>query len=127
MDRGAVRAAQQHGRGRDHDGGGRILHTVRRSLALPPEAGKRLGDEARSVGQGCPGAPPPLVPLGFCLLWKVESGCCQVKNFNESIFLLVLPALMPSHLNAKGACRGESGLLGGSRRHGRFSKAHHGL
>lgn len=73
------------------------------------------------------GAPAPLVPLGIRLLWKMESGHCQVESFNKSIFLLMLPALVPSHLNAKGACRGESGLLGGNRRHGRFSKAHHGL
>lgn len=52
VDRGAVGAAREPGRGRDHDGGGRILHAVRCSLALPPEAGEQLGDEAKSVGQG---------------------------------------------------------------------------
>lgn len=57
--------------------------------------------------RGVRGAPAPLVPLGIRLLWKEESGHCQVESFNKSIFLLVLAALVPSHLNAKGACRGE--------------------
>lgn len=42
LDRGAVRAAREPGRGHHHDGGGGVLHALRRPLALPPQAGEFL-------------------------------------------------------------------------------------
>lgn len=69
LDRGAVRAAREPGRGHHHDGGGGVLHALRRPLALPPQAGEFLAGlgaaqapcGASLGGIAWPGGPPRLI------------------------------------------------------------------